>query len=153
MRLGNLIAGYGGKRNWAKIASASSVKSGFGCKGVAVLGLYWSTKYASVSRLQFWHRKTSRVHAFIYFFTGRVNGSRVHNYFSASIRTAGALLSSTDFIGITGIVNDIFRGARTEPLYKDKKKIKKSRSAELHQQALQWATSTITSSSLILRRR
>ena len=136
------------------MASASSVNSGFGCKGVAILGnklassIMLQRRYFSsgVTRLQ-------RVHAFIYFFTGRVNGSRVHNYFSASIRTAGALLSSTDFIGITDIVNDIFRGERTEPLYKDKKKIKKSKSAELHQQALQWATSTITSSSLILRRR
>tara|TARA_B110001452_G_scaffold127223_1_gene105696 strand:- start:113 stop:496 length:384 start_codon:yes stop_codon:yes gene_type:complete len=70
----------------------------------------------------------SRVH--IFFFTGRVNGSRVHNYFSASIRTAGALLSSTDFIGITDIVNDIFRGERTEPLYKDKKKIIKKAEAQ-----------------------
>ena len=71
----------------------------------------------------------ARLHVFTrsnIFFTGRVNGSRVHNYFSASIRTAGALLSSTDFIGITDIVNDIFRGERTEPLYKDKKKIKKA---------------------------
>ena len=32
----------------------------------------------------------------------------------------------TSSIGITDIVNDIFRGERTEPLYKDKKKIKKS---------------------------
>ena len=115
-----------GERTGLKITSASSVKSGFGCKGVAILGYALVSIYASVSRLPFWHHKTSTCSRVHIFFTGRVNGSRVHNYFSASIRTAGALLSSTDFIGITDIVNDIFRGERTEPLYKDKKKIKKA---------------------------
>ena len=65
----------------------------------------------------------SRVHTF-----SLLGASMDHGFiisFSASIRTAGALLLSTDFIGITDIVNDILRGEHTEPLYKEQKENKK----------------------------
>ena len=127
MRLGNLlITGYGGT-DWVKNSISVKRQIWLRVQGGSSTGLILVNKICFSVKASILASQDFNVFTRSYiFFTGRVNGSRVHNYFSASIRTAGALLSSTDFIGITDIVNDIFRGERTEPLYKDKKKIKKA---------------------------
>ena len=150
MRLGNLIVGYG-ETDWARDSISVKHRIWLWVQGGSNTGRYIGQQICFSVKASILASQGFNVFTRSYFFTGRVNGSRVHNCFSASIRTAGALLPSTDFIGITDIVNDILMGERTEPLYKEQKE-KKSRSAELHQQALQWAIST-TSSSFSLRRR